>query len=76
MKRETFNKANEIIENIKRHEVAIDILDCFKNKTEYQAMYYADGEELEVFFEPDEIELIIENKKQRIAELEKELEEL
>ena len=76
MKIETIKKANEILRNIERHKETIGILETFENLEKYRLHYDTPEEELEVFLEPEEITAIIENKKLKIAELEKELEEL
>lgn len=76
MKRETIKKANEILRNIERHKDAIGTLKDFGDRKSYKLHYDTPGEDFEVFLEPEEITQIIENKKIKIAELEKELEEL
>lgn len=76
MKRETIKKANKILKYIEWHKETISTLESFGNLEKYKLHYDTPEEEWEVFLEPEEITAIIENKKIKIAELEKELEEL
>lgn len=76
MNRETIKKANEILRNIERHEKTIEILETFGNLEKYRLHYDTPEEKFDVFLEPEEITTIIENKKIKIAKLEKELEVL
>lgn len=73
MKRETIKKANEILRNIERHKDAICTLKDFGDHKNCKLHYDTPEEEWEVFLEPEEITAIIENKKLKIVELEKEL---
>ena len=79
MKREQIKKANKIVETIEKHKDSIGWLEEF-NKPQYKSKYdlhYYDGEEkYNIFLEKDEIRLIINYKKRKIEELEKELEKL
>lgn len=76
MNKETIEKANKILKNIKRLEETISTLEYYGKSKKYRLHYDGVEEELEVFLEPYEVDTIIENKKQQVAALEKELEEL
>ena len=74
MHRETIITANEIIKLIDDNKTAIELLE--KLTTDDCHLFTGDFMKAGIYFEPWEIRLIIHNKKQRIAALEKELEEL
>ncbi len=76
MNKETIENANEILKNIKRNENAIGALVTFGNSEKYLLHYDTPEEKFDVFLEEDEIKLIIERKKLKVAELERELKEL
>ena len=80
MQKEKIDRANEILQTIREDERAIGLLEEFSENNgtlfkvrdrDFAGVSYDD-----IRFEPWEIRLIIHNKKQRIAALEKELEEL
>lgn len=81
MKKETIETANNILKQISEHKKAIEMLEEFVDKG--GALFKArqvDGTYNVAYnpidFEDFEIRLIIQNKKQRIAALENELERL
>lgn len=76
MNKETIKKANKILKNIERNKETIGALETFGNSEKYRLHYDTPEEKFEVFLEQDEITAIIKNKKLKIAELERELEEL
>lgn len=79
MQKEYLEKANEISRQIENHKEAISVLEEYiENGVVLRTFYSYIGYELNrnIHFEPWEIRLIIHNKKQRIAALEKQLEEM
>lgn len=81
MQKEKIERANKIIGTIRSNEISVKLLEKFSEsggtlyKTEgLHTIYIANCDRIQ--FEPWEIRLIIHNKKQRIAALERELEEL
>ena len=80
MQKEKIDRANEILQTIREDEIAVGLLEEFSEKggilfkiryKDFAGVTYDD-----MRFEPWEIRLIIHNKKQRIAALERELEKL
>lgn len=80
MQKEKIDRVMEILQTIRENERAVGFLEEFSENggtlfkirdRDFAGIYYDD-----IRFEPWEIRLIIHNKKQRIAALEKELEEL
>ena len=74
MQREAVDRANKILKLIMEHEKAIKLLKYFMEDGCQLFIFGTKYDRIE--FEPWEIRLIIHNKKQRIAALERELEEL
>ena len=74
MQRKTVYKANEILKRIKEHEKSLEQLEYLSESgTKTLIFETCNGR---IVFEPWEICQIIQNKKQQIAALERELEEL
>ena len=83
MQKENIDKARRIIRTIDENRSAIDWLEKHAKNghrfyTDYEQFTFSDGDRgmIEIDLEDWEIRLIIHNKKQRIAALGRELEEL
>lgn len=83
MKRETVEKANEIIRKLDRQETALKILESPKRTLRFYLKDYYNPEmpcvnynDIPFQFEEDEIEMLVKHKKKEIEELKKQLENL
>lgn len=83
MKRETVEKANEIIRKIDRNETALKILETPKERLHFYIKDYYNPElplvrydDIPFEFEEIELQMLIERKKKEIEKLKEELEKL
>lgn len=83
MKRETVERANEIIRKIDRNESALKILETPKDRLHFYIKNYYNPEfphmrydDIPFEFEGNELQILIERKKKEIEKLKEELERL
>lgn len=81
MNKETIDRANEILEEIRRQKTALNHLEKYKEKGsilyhQKNSGWICSSLYTVLYFEPWEIRLMIHQKKQRIQALENEFEKL